>query len=217
MWFDAFQGYPEEVPHRPPGRSGFPFKNYLGQVCTGSQNYFFEVFRRTLLGKSFPHRSFSGDGKTTTLSIFPLLPNHCTHHAGAIRAVSARRGLVTAGTYHPCLLLLKGSRFCKGPGDAKLQSALTRLKKQEFLVRRPIFFRKLCSEPQKKGPPWLFRVYLGDEEATQLCGVLFHKTTISVRIPIKQPVLHGKYQSFFFRGSCYPHLMIFRFDLPKKV
>ena len=93
VWFDAFQGYPEEVPHRPPGRSGFLFKNYLGQVCRGSQNYFFEVFRRTLLGKSFPHRSFSGDGKTTTLSIFPLLPNHCTHHAGAIRAVSARRGL----------------------------------------------------------------------------------------------------------------------------
>ena len=43
---------------------------------------------------------------------------------------------------------------------------------------------------KKKDPFWLFRVYIGDDKTTQLCGDYFIKHDI--RIPSKQPGFNGK-------------------------
>ena len=56
--------------------------------------------------------------------------------------------------------------------------------------------RKLCSDQWKQGPLGSLG-FISGTKCYPVMWVLFHKTTISVRIPIKQPVFHGKYLSFF--------------------
>ncbi len=51
----------------------------------------------------------------------------------------------------------------------------------------------------KKGPPWLFRVYRG-WNTTQVI-IINHE----IRIPIKQPVFHGKYPAVFFLWLIFPY------------